>query len=360
MNAKKIAALAIALVVIAVVAVRLTKPSSPLGARPMTASSYGAGASRNLPADAVLSIAPGSASSQTHRPVSVLSPVLTEFAHEKSYKPLYDRLRPASSRTPEEAWILATILTECRKQPNRKQDEGTPVPDDVAVNRFAAALPERDPAREKRIAAFRQVRVGRCGELKDLDTTPEAIRDLLAQAAAGGDPKAAAALVRHDLWAPMESADRNKFSMTTAPWPTISSGQIEQLKQAAESGDPYALAIAAQTLSSPFTNMSLQNSQDGRPVDSGSFTTAAQLLACDAGYPCGPDNMRLQYGCAMEGRCDAQTLREYMFFYGLSPDASQRVAEYQSMLTRAVRDHDWSGITFHPGPAVFLAPYVKP
>jgi len=361
MNAMKALATLLALAIVAIVAIRLTKPSSPLGSRPVTASSYGAGAQRNLPADAVLAIAPGTGAPASHRPVSVLSPVMTEFAHAKSYKQLYDRLRPASSRTPEEAWILATILKECGKQPNKKQDEGAAaVPDDVAVARFTAALPARDPAREKRIAAYRDVRGGHCGDLKDLQTTPEAIRELLAQAAAAGDPKAAADLVRQDLWAPFDAADRSKLSMATAPWPAISTAQVEQLKQAAESGDPYALVSAARTLRGPFTNMSLQDTQDGRPVDTGSFITAAELLACDAGYPCGPDNRELQIGCAYQGQCEAQTLREYMFFYGLSPDGSQRVAEYQAMLTRGVRDHDWSGITFHPGPALFLAPYVKP
>ena len=68
-------------------------------------------------------------------------------------------------------------------------------------------------------------------------------------------------------------------------------------------------------------------------------------------------------GCIYQGRCDAQSLREYLFFYSLSPDDSQRVVEYQAMLQRAVRDHDWSSITFHPGPppsvATFLVPYVN-
>jgi hypothetical protein len=148
--------------------------------------------------------------------------------------------------------------------------------------------------------------------------------------------------------------------MATAPWPAIGAAQIEDLKHAAESGDPYALVIAAETLDGPFTNMSLQSTLDGRPVDSNAFGTAATLLACDAGYPCGPDTRTIQFGCAYLGRCDAQSLREYQFFYGLSPDSSQRVAEYEAMLTRAVRDHDWTSFTFHPGPAVFLAPYVKP
>ncbi len=362
MNLKKAIVIVLAVAAIAIVAVRLTKPASSLsGGRPATASSY-ANAPRTLPADAVLAIAPGSRAPPAHRPVSVLSPALSEFAHAKSYKPLYDRLRPASSRTAEETWILATILKECGKQANRRQDEANAaIPDDVAVARFSAALPARDPAREKRIAAYRGVRGGHCGDLKDLQTTPEAIRDLLAQAAAAGDPKAAADLVRHDLWAPLEAMNgTNKFSMATAPWPAISTAQVEELKHATESGDPYALVIAAQTLRGPFTNMSLQDSQDGRPVDSGSFSTAAQLLACDAGYPCGPDNQMLQYACAYHGQCDADTLREYMFFYGLSPDSSQRVAEYQQILARAVRDHDWSSLTFSPGPALFLAPYVKP
>ena len=361
MNPKKTIAVAIALIAMAVVAVRLTKPSSPLlGGRPATAGSY-ANTPRNLPADAVLAIAPGSGATAGHRPVSVLSPVLTEFAHAKSYKSLYDRLRPASSRTPEETWILATILKECGKQPNRKQDDASAsIPDDVAVSRFAAALPARDPAREKRIAAFRGVRGGRCGDLKDLQTTPEAIRDLLAQAAAAGDPKAAADLVHHDLWAPLDAMNAgDRFSMATAPWPAISAGQIAELKRAAESGDPFALVSVAQAFGGPFTNMNLQDAQD-RPVNSGDLRTAAQLVACDAGYPCGPDSRSMQFGCAYFGNCDAQTLREYAFFYGLSPDASQRVAQYEAMLTRAVRDHDWSSFTFHPGPAVILAPYVKP
>jgi hypothetical protein len=361
MNAVKALATVLALAIVAIVAVRLTKSSSPLGSRPVTASSYGSGAQRNLPADAVLAIAPGSGTSATHRPVSVLSPVMTEFAHARSYKQLYDRLRPASSRTPEEAWILATILKECGKQPNKKQDPETAVPDDVAIARFTAALPERDPSREKRIAAYRQVRGGHCGELKDLQTTPEAIRDLLAGAAAAGDPKASAALVRHDLWTPVEAANRDRsLSMATIPWPSISNAQVQQLQRAAESGDPYALVIAADTLDGPFTNMSLQDAQNGRTMDSSAFGIAARLLACDAGYPCGADIQTIQFGCAYMGRCDAQTLREYEFYYQLAPGTSQDVAAYEQMLTRAVRDHDWSSIAFHPGPAVFLAPYVKP
>jgi hypothetical protein len=360
MNVQKTLAIALALVVIIVVAVRLTKSSSPLlGGRPDTASS-GAAVPRNLPADAVLAIAPGSGAPAAHRPVSVLSPVLKEYAHAQSYKALYDRLRPASSRTPEETWILAKILQACGALPNRRPDSNAAIAEDEAVARFASALPARDPSREKRIAAYRQEFTGHCRELKDIPTSQEAIRDLLAQAAAGGDPKAAASLVYHDLWTPLQASMGNKFSMATAPWPAISTAQVQDLEHAAESGDPFALAIAGHTLAGPFTNLSLQNAQDGRPIEIGSFSVAAQLLACDAGYPCGPDAPQIQSGCAYSGNCDAQTLREYEFFYALSPESSQRVSQYQAMLTRAVRDHDWSSFTFHPAPSPFLAPYVKP
>ena len=363
MNPYKVIALVIAIAVIVVVAVRLTKPPSQLaGGRPGTASSFGNGAPRNLPADAVLAIAPGSPAITTHRPVSVLSPVMSEYARAKSYKALYDRLRPASSRTPEEAWILAKILQTCGAQPNRpRRDDNAAIPEEEAVTRFAAALPARDPTREKRIAAYRTEFVGHCRDLKDLQTTPQAIRELLAQAASAGDPKATADLVYHDLWTPLQSmTTQGKFSMSTAPWPAISSGQIEDLKRAVESGDPYALAGAGHTLAGPFTNLSLQNAQDGRPIDIRSFSVAAELLACDAGYPCGPDSPQIVAGCAYRGNCDAQTLREYQFFYALSPESSQRVSQYQAMLEQAVRDHDWSSFTFHPAPSPFLAPYVKP
>jgi hypothetical protein len=361
-NPYKVIALVIAIAVIVVVAVRLTKPPSQLaGGRPGTASSYG-NAPRNLPADAVLAIAPGTGAPANHRPVSVLSPVLTEFSHAKSYKALYDRLRPASSRTPEETWILAKIFQECGKQTghDRRDDSRYTISEDVAVERFAAALPSRDPSRERRIAAYRGVVSGHCRDLRDLDVTPQAIRELLAQAASAGDPKASADLVRHDLWAPIDKMDPTKLSMATAPWPAISTAQVEQLKGAAESGDPYALITVAETLAGPFTNMSLEATQDGRTVNSGDLQAAAHLVACDAGYPCGPDSRSMQFGCAYLGNCDAQTFREYEFFYGLTPDSSQRVAQYQAMLEHAVRDHDWSGFTFHPGPAVLLAPYVKP
>lgn len=361
MNAKKAIVAVLALAAVVLVTIRLTTtPSSPFTGRPPTASSY-AGAPRTLPADAVLAIAPGSHASVSPRPVSVLSPALTEFAHAKSYKPLYDRLRPASSRTPEETWILAKILEDCSPRPGRpRSGDSSPVPEGVAVARFAAALPERDPSRERRIAAYRDTYVGHCADLKDLQATPQAIRELLAQAAAGGDPKAVASLVYHDLWTPFQAMPANNFSMSTAPWPTISAAQIGDLKHAAESGDPYALTIAAHTLAGPFTNLSLQSAQDGRPINVGSFSVAAELVACDAGYPCGPDAPQIQSGCAYFGNCDAQTLREYQFFYGLSPQSSQRVAQYQAMLEHAVRDHDWSSITFQSAPAPFIAPYVKP
>ena len=355
MNAKKAIVTVLAIVAIALVAVRLTKVSSPLtGARSGTASSY-ANAPRTLPADAVLAIAPGSAATAARRPVSVLSPVMNEYAHAKSYKSLYDRLRPASSRTPEEAWVLARILKQCSLQAGEAHTE---IKLDAAVARFSDALSPRDPSRDRRIAAFRATLQGHCEGLGNLQATPEMIHDLLATAAAAGEPKALAQLVEDDLWAQLRrNANPDAQGYVLA---AIGNAQVGDLKRAAESGDPYALVTAAQVLAFPLANLSLQSASDGRPIEAETFVAAAELLACESGYPCGPDSYRVEAGCAYQGRCEAQSLREYMFFYALAPDASQRLAEYQAALSRAVRDHDWSALAFHPGPGPGLAIIAKP
>jgi hypothetical protein len=221
--------------------------------------------------------------------------------------------------------------------------------------RFAASLSPKDPQRDKRIAAFSAVSGDRCEGLEEVKTTEKEIHDLLAQAASGGDPKAAAHLVVKDIIARLKDAN-GKVSFENGA--TITDAEIETLKRSMESGDPEALTGAMRAFVMPIANLSLRVGPDERPIDAGAMYGAAQLVACDLGAACGPDSATLLRACAMQGRCEATTLREYLFYYAMPPDTSQQIAQYESYFTRAVKDHDWSAFTFFRGPRPIFAPYL--
>ena len=86
---------------------------------------------------------------------------------------------------------------------------------------------------------------------------------------------------------------------------------------------------------------------------------AWQLLACDYGYPCGENNERVLSGCAYLGHCDANSLSDYLFYYGASPHDSQLTAQYREILRTAIESGNWSqlnvvrGLPSTPRPLLF-------
>jgi hypothetical protein len=312
-----------------------------------------------LSSDVVLSISPRVASVRPHPAAATpkLSAAMREYAFAKAYKPIHDRLEAADPRSPEETWILAKILDDCATVADRPQTgKRTVVSREDARARFAASLSPKDPLRDKRIAAFGAVNGDRCEGLHEVKATEKDVRDLLAEAAAAGDPKAAADLVFKDLLARYKGADGRLRAENGI---TITDGEVATLKRSMESGDPDALMLAARVFALPMANLSLRVGPDERPIDYSAMYGATQLLACDLGAACGPDSSTLLNGCAMQGRCDAATLREYLFYYALPPDTSQRMAAYESYLAQAVKNHDWSAFTFFRGPQPNLAGYVS-
>jgi hypothetical protein len=315
---------------------------------------------RSLSTDAVLSIVPGAKRSLSAAPTPpALSPAMREYVKAREYKPVYDRLRNAATRTAEEDYILAEILERCAKVTDRKDDWGGnkwKLGGPEARARFLASLPEKDPARAKRLAAFDDINYDRCAGIADVSVTEKEIRDLLASASATGDPKARARLVEREL-ADMRKGPDGKTTWDPARTPTISDAQIETLKQAAQSRDPYAIVLAMTTLNGWLGNLSLRTGEDQMPVEGSALYSASTLVACEYGMPCGPDSPRMLEACAMQGRCGASDYRDYLFYYGITPNTAQMVGDYQLGLARAVRDGDWSYFTFHPGPSPFIAPY---
>ncbi|HET9472173.1 MAG TPA: hypothetical protein VFO24_13805 [Usitatibacter sp.] len=310
-----------------------------------------------LAADAVLAISPRVAAVRpdSAAPIPKLSPAMQEYASAKAYKPIYERLKAAGSRSPEETWILAKIVDDCAAVTGRDASGTRRPAGEEAMARFAATLSPKDPLRDRRIAAFGAMNGDRCGGLRDVKATEKDIRDLLAEAAAVGDPKAAADLVFKDVLARFKDAN-GKFSFATPVM--ISDAEIETLKRSMESGDPEALTGAVRAFMLPIANLSLRVGPDEQPVDMAAWFGAAHLMACDLGADCGPDSRELLNGCALQGHCDATSLREYMYYYGMSPAASQQIAQYQAYLAQAVRNRDWSAITFFRGPRPNLATFI--
>ena len=314
-----------------------------------------------LAPEAVLSIAPrsrqpGVQATQARK----LAPALREFHDAKSYAAIYARLSKSTDRTAEEQWMLAEMLQRCGKiaenEPERfpRWKLGGP----EARARYAASLGPDDPDRDKRIAAFDEINYDACGGIGSVETTRKEIRGLLEAGAAGGDPKARAALVRLDLDDQRRGPD-GKMKFGPDGVSRISDANVETLKQAMGSGDPYAMQSAMNALMGTYQNMSLRDAQD-RPLDRTAAFMAGTLVGCDYGFSCGPDSSWMQDGCAMSGHCDANNLRDYLMYYAASPSSSQVMATYEAAIRNAVQNNDWSFFHFYPGPPPQAAPYQAP
>jgi hypothetical protein len=273
-----------------------------------------------------------------------LSATMQEFLSKQPYRALFERLRSSASRSPEDDYVLAELLDRCGKVAGRKP---RPQPStEEARARFVSSVSDADPQRDRRIAAWEELNNPRCAGI-EVDTTESEIRALLDKAAAGGDPKARARIVEQDVWAPFRTPDggmrmdRRNPSMTDA--------QLDSMREAVRSGDPEALLAAGRLFSSTMGDLVIRAGPEGRAIDPRVFHDAWTLAACEQGLACDRQHQMLLHGCAMQGNCEASDLRQYMFYYQHSPQQSQRLYEYQTHITRAIRSGDWSWFTFHRG-----------
>ena len=142
--------------------------------------------------------------------------------------------------------------------------------------------------------------------------------------------------------------------------PTIDDTQVQVLRDVVSSGDPYALERAVSLLGrNQYGNFSLRAADD-TPLDPSALWMASDLVACDYGAACGPDNKWLLSSCAMRGQCAAGNVRDYMMYYAASPNTSQLMAQYETAIRNAATNGDWSFFRFHPGPAPSTAIYQSP
>ncbi|HXF80077.1 MAG TPA: hypothetical protein VN598_14500 [Usitatibacter sp.] len=318
----------------------------------------------SLAPEAVLAIAPRGGPRKAP-PASAaadrLSPLLREYMKAKELKPLYERLKSLEHPTGEEQWMLASILQRCARVAENEPDRWKrgKIGDAGARERFLASLPASDPNREQRIAAFDQVNYDSCGDLDKLEISRKQIRDLYEAGAAQGDPKARVAVVQQAIQDQQRGPD-GKWRFDPARPPTIDDGQVQVLRDAVSSGDPYALRNAVSVLgNNQLGNFSLRPADD-TPLNGSALWMASLLVGCDYGAVCGADSEWLLYSCAMRGECAAGNVRDYMMYYASSPNTSQLMAQYEAAIRNAATRGDWSFFRFYPGPAPSTAIYQAP
>lgn len=336
-----------AVVIAIVVAVRTqTGAERPDRTAEMVSSQLAKAPKGSLNPDVVLAIAPRPREMVKPVESKPLSPAVQEYHTAKTFRPAYERLKDSKSRTPEENWLLAEILQNCAQvvddpAPRRAAETFGP----EARARFVSSIAPNDPDRDRRIAAFDRGNVDRCEGIRGVKTSRKELRALYETGAAGGDPKSRARVVGLDIGAQLIGPDgKERDGML----PTITDAQLETLRQAMASGDPSAMRAAIALLNLDYADMSLRDAND-RPVDRSALLRAAAMYACQLGENCGPDSDYLAHFCAFEGECGANTLRDYMMFYALSPSSSQMVASYEDALRRA-QNGDWSSFRFYRGP----------
>jgi hypothetical protein len=295
-----------------------------------------------LGAAAVLSIDPRA---NGHNARSVpRATVFNEYLSAKNYKALYERLKNGpEGQTPEAWYVLYDMLRKCATITDRSKVQPLVRTAEQRRDQFLASIPATDPQRDKRIAAYENVSANRCAGLEGVTISQTDLTKLLTDAAAAGDPKARALQTEQELWAARRADGRwrNDVAPTDA--------QLDGLRGAIASRDPEAMLIAGRVLSSSWNDFSLRIGTD-QVVEQRSFMQAWQLLACDYGYPCDGTNPRLLSACAYQGHCNAQTLPDYIFYYGASPYDSQLLSQYREMLRTAVETGDWSQLNVVRGP----------
>jgi hypothetical protein len=305
----------------------------------------------SLRPEAVLAIAPGKSNTSTASVPRKLSPDFEEMLASPTFGPLFTRLSSIPARNAEQQWMLGRILYRCGRietqRPSGTNASFKPPSYDEARAKFIASLDPDDPDYGKRVASFDAASWDRCEGVSEARVTHDEWRALLQSAADGGSPRAKVDLVRDDL---LENTRARARSGQYGPG-AIASEQVEALKQAVMSGDPYAIENGTDLMANPYGNFSLRDAR-GQVVDSEAFRDAGLFLACDAGYPC-KESQRIQQACALVGQCAADNIRDFIMYYNASPYMSQQIAQYQQALGAAVARGDWSGFRFNPGPQTF-------
>lgn len=266
-----------------------------------------------------------------------------EFAATRQLKALYDRLaNSAEGRTPEGQYTLYRILRACANVTDRRGPRPLRVPTDEERQAYLAALSDRDPAKVKRVAAYEQLSEDRCVGLSGIVTTEAELGQRLRDAAAAGSPAARTAQIEQEMW------QERRTSQSRGP--TLNDAQIEAIKAALASRDPEAMVTAARIFANTFRDLSVRIGPDQLNAENRALMNALAVTACDYGYACADNNLRILNACAHQGHCEAGNLPDFIQYYNTSPYDAQLLQQYRAVIHNAIETGDWSNVAFVRGP----------
>ncbi len=301
----------------------------------------------SLPVSAVLAVRPdakGSASPRAtaspRKPGAQASADVAQFRARQDYASLYARVKDL--RTPEALYLRAALYARCG--PNRTASMARDQQSAARARFVAEVSAQGSRATEQRIAAYDKLATNACADL-DFGAFDAARLDvMIAAAAAAGDPRARAWQLA-DRIDGMKIDDKGQRYSSDANMPA---GAIEEVQRLLSTGDPDIAMALSGTLASTMSNGLVEI--DGTVVDPRGMNAALKLYACDVGGDCGADSFRILSACAYDGNCEATNLYDYIYYYDLSPSASQMTDSYRQRLEQMYATGDFSGLSFVPVP----------
>ena len=363
---KKIVLSVLVLVVVAIGAWSLGHKAEPVesaSAASAPAARPGANTVAALPPSSVLAIDPKQINlgATWHAVRSQQSPLARDFANATQYKLLYDRLKNLpEGQTPEGQYFLYQVLRACASIAGAKG--GTPSATNSArleqrKQELIATLPETDPRRSQRIAAFDKLSADKCQGMDGVAVTEADLSQILRNAVSGGDPKAGAFQIEQDMW---QAARDARAAGGGGRNLTLSDPQLDGIRNALGSRDPEAMVIAGRVLANSFRDIAVTVGPNQDAIEARVFNNATQLVACDYGYACADNNQRVLNACAYQGHCGVTTLNDYLFYYGSSPYDSQLLDQYGNTLRQAVHTGDFSQLNIQRGTPATAATAPNP
>jgi hypothetical protein len=323
------------IVLAAVLLVKFDAAPSAAGA----AKESAAAESGDLPASSVLRInprrTPAAPATSPAKAAPVVTPDIALLRQRKGWAELYARAS-GGPQTAEALYIQAEIYLRCARRPPTA-NAPAPLPQADAREKFIASL-QGDPNGEQRIAAYEKTKVDPCEGLALGEFSKEKVAQMVAAAAAAGDPRAQA-------WQLARQIEGTYFDAQPRPQGyAVSDEQMESIRRLLASGDPGVLVDLQGILSSTLVDGNLRMGPNNERVDSNAMAAALTLVACDLGAQCGADSQRLLMQCAMQGYCGANNLYDYTYFYESSPFQAQLMEQYRQTMLQMARNRDFSGL----------------
>ena len=268
------------------------------------------------------------------------APESPELALLRSRKDLASLHRQVEGTTTAEAlYIKAVIYARCA----RRLDEPSRGAPDQALRRekFLAGLPANAVDISRRLQAYDALGADPCGQLDVGEFSETALAHMFAAAADAGD-------IRAQAWQLADAIERSWRAASQRGPRGYDYGEAElaRMRELLASGDSDVMRSLQGLLSSSLQTGAI--TLNGEPVDPHAMHAAFTLLRCDAGAFCGGNAPQLLAHCAHRGRCDANSVHEYIYHYDHSPSQGLQIDRYREQLASMLNARDFSRLTITP------------